>query len=30
MSPKLREQFNGVIDRASAAFSKVFLAQRGH
>jgi len=26
MSPRLREQFNGVIDRASEAFAKVFLA----
>jgi hypothetical protein len=25
MSPKLREQFNGVIDRASDAFAKAFL-----
>jgi hypothetical protein len=29
MSPLLREQFNGVIDRASAAFEKVFLTRRG-
>jgi hypothetical protein len=28
MSPKLREQFNGVIDRAREAFAKVFLTQR--
>jgi len=28
MSPELREQFNGVIDRASEAFSKVFLSER--
>jgi len=26
MSPRLREQFNGVIDRANEAFVKVFLA----
>jgi hypothetical protein len=28
MSPKLREQFNGVIDRAREAFAKVFLRQQ--
>jgi hypothetical protein len=28
MSPKLREQFNGVIDRAREAFAKVFLTRR--
>jgi hypothetical protein len=28
MSPQLREQFNGVIDRASAAFAAVFLAEQ--
>ena len=27
MSPKLREQFNGVIDRASGAFAKAFLGR---
>jgi hypothetical protein len=29
MSPRLRELFNGVIDRASKAFERVFLAPRG-
>ena len=29
MSPKLRQQFNGVIDRARDAFAKVFLTERG-
>jgi len=27
MSPRLREEFNGVIDRATEAFAKVFLAR---
>jgi hypothetical protein len=30
MSPKLRHQFNGVIDRARDAFARVFLTQRQH
>jgi hypothetical protein len=28
MSPKLRQQFNGVIDRARDAFAEVFLTER--
>jgi hypothetical protein len=30
MSPKLRQLFNGVIDRARDAFAKVFLSHRQH